>query len=209
MVRFGKQGVDMNIDKAIEISYELKSVYERYPEAKKIIDIAKKLEGGARHASVHAAGIVITPTELTDYMPLQHEPDGERVITQFDMYALDVNANSKAIGVVKLDLLGIRNLSILEAAVKIVQKRRDVEIDIYNLPQPDRKTFKLLSEGYTFGVFQLGSSGMTRYLMDLRPNSIFDIMAMIALYRPGPMQFIPDYIKRKHKPRLVTYMDLP
>ncbi|MBX4187146.1 MAG: DNA polymerase III subunit alpha [Candidatus Doudnabacteria bacterium] len=207
MIPLGKQGFHMTLDKALDMSAELKAVYDRDPETKKILEIAKKLEGGARHASVHAAGIVITPTELTDYMPLQHEPDGNRVITQFDMYALDVNANGKAIGVVKLDLLGIRNLSILEAAVKIAQKRHDVTIDIYNLPHPDRKTFKLLSEGYTFGVFQMGSSGITRYLMDLRPNSIFDIMAMIALYRPGPMQFIPDYIKRKHNPRLVSYMD--
>jgi DNA polymerase III subunit alpha len=207
MVPIGKQGFHMTIDKALGINTDLRSAYEKDPETKRILEIAKKLEGGARHASVHAAGIVITPTDLNDYMPLQHEPDGDRVITQFDMYALDVNANGKAIGVVKLDLLGIRNLSILEAAVKIVQKRHNVDIDIYNLPQPDRKTFKLLSEGYTFGVFQMGSSGMTRYLMDLRPNSIFDIMAMIALYRPGPMQFIPDYIKRKHNPRLVSYMD--
>jgi DNA polymerase-3 subunit alpha len=123
------------------------------------------------------------------------------------MYALDVNANSKAIGVVKLDLLGIRNLSILEAAVKIAEKRHNTTIDIYNLPHPDQKTFKLLSAGHTFGVFQMGSSGITRYLMDLRPNTIFDIMAMIALYRPGPMQFIPDYIKRKHNPKLVKYQD--
>ena len=208
MVPIGKQGFDMSIDKAMNINPDLKAAYERDPETQKIIDIAKKLENGARHASVHAAGIVITPTALTDYMPLQNEPDGNRVITQYDMYSLDVNAaGPKALGVVKLDLLGIRNLSILEAAVKIAQKRHGVEIDIYNLPHPDKKTFKLLSEGHTFGVFQMGSSGMTRYLMDLRPNSIFDIMAMIALYRPGPMQFIPDYIKRKHNPRLVSYMD--
>jgi DNA polymerase III subunit alpha len=207
MIPFGKQGFHMTLDKALELNADLKSAYDRDPETKQIIEIAKKLEGGARHASVHAAGIVITPTELTDYMALQHEPDGDRVITQYDMYALDVNANAKAVGVVKLDLLGIRNLSILEAAVRIAQKRHGVTIDIYNLPHPDKKTFKLLSEGYTFGVFQMGSSGMTRYLMDLRPNSIFDVMAMIALYRPGPMQFIPDYIKRKHNPRLVTYMD--
>ncbi len=207
MIPLGKQGFDMSIDKAIDMNADLKTAYERDPDTKNIIDIAKKLEGGARHASIHAAGIVITPTALTDYMPLQLEPDGDRTITQYDMYALDVNANAKAIGVVKLDLLGIRNLSILEAAVKIAQKRHDVVIDIYNLPHPDKKTFKLLSEGHTFGVFQMGSSGMTRYLKDLRPNSIFDIMAMIALYRPGPMQFIPDFIKRKHNPRLVTYMD--
>ncbi len=207
MIPFGKQGFHMTLEKALQMNPDLKAAYDKDPETKRVLEIAKKLEGGARHASVHAAGIVITPTDLTDYMPLQHEPDGNRVITQFDMYTLDVNANSKAIGVVKLDLLGIRNLSILEAAVRIAQKRHNVEIDIYNLPHPDKKTFKLLSEGHTFGVFQMGSSGMTRYLMDLRPNSIFDIMAMIALYRPGPMQFIPDYIKRKHNPRLVTYMD--
>lgn len=207
MIPIGKQGFHMTLDKAIQINPDLKNVYEKDPETKRVVDIAKKLEGGARHASIHAAGIVITPTVLTDYMPLQTEPEGNRVITQYDMYALDVNANSKAIGVVKLDLLGIRNLSILEAAVKIAQKRHGVQIDIYNLPHPDKKTFKLLSEGYTFGVFQMGSSGITRYLMDLRPNSIFDIMAMIALYRPGPMQFIPEYIRRKHNPKLVTYMD--
>ena len=207
MIPFGKQGFHMTLDKAVDINPDLKAAYDKDPETKRILDIAKRLEGCARHASVHAAGIVITPTALTDYIPLQFEPDGNRTITQYDMYALDLNANAKAIGVVKLDLLGIRNLSILEAAVRIAQKRHDVTIDIYNLPHPDKKTFKLLSEGHTFGVFQMGSSGMTRYLMELRPNSIFDIMAMIALYRPGPMQFIPDYIKRKHNPRLVSYMD--
>jgi DNA polymerase-3 subunit alpha len=207
MIPIGKQGFDMSLAKAMDMNPELKEVYLRDPETKKILDIASKLEGGARHASIHAAGIVITPTALTDYMPLQLEPDGNRTITQYDMYALDVNANSKAIGVVKLDLLGIRNLSILEAAVYIAKARHGVDIDIYNLPHPDAKTFKLLSEGHTFGTFQLGSSGMTRYLMDLKPNSIFDIMAMIALYRPGPMQFIPDFIARKHNPKLVKYMD--
>lgn len=207
MIPLGKQGFHMTLDKALEISPELKEVYDRDPETKRILDIAKKLEGCARHASVHAAGIVITPTPLTDYMPLQKEPDGERVITQYDMYALDVNANNKAIGVVKLDLLGIRNLSILESAVKIAEARHNVKIDIYNLPHPDPKTFELLSQGLTFGVFQMGSSGMTRYLRELKPSSIFDIMAMIALYRPGPMQFIPDYIARKHNPKQITYLD--
>jgi DNA polymerase III subunit alpha len=207
MIPIGKQGFLMTLDKALEKSPELKEIYERDPETHHVLEIAKKLEGCARHASMHAAGIVITPTQLTDYMPLQKEPDGERIITQYDMYALDVNANGKALGVVKLDLLGIRNLSILEAAVNLVQTRRGDIIDIYNLPHPDPKTFKLLSEGLTFGVFQMGSSGMTRYLRELKPSSIFDIMAMIALYRPGPMQFIPDYIARKHNPKLIKYLD--
>ncbi len=207
MIPLGKQGFQMTLDKAIEMNAELKEIAEHDPETNRILTIAKKLEGCARHASVHAAGIVITPTALTDYSPLQKEPDGERIITQYDMYALDVNASSHAIGVVKLDLLGIRNLSILENAVNIVQKRHNTKIDIYNLPHPDPKTFKLLSEGLTFGVFQLGSSGMTRHLKELQPSSIFDIMAMIALYRPGPMQFIDEYIKRKHNPSLISYFD--
>ncbi|MEJ0021941.1 MAG: DNA polymerase III subunit alpha [Candidatus Doudnabacteria bacterium] len=208
MIPTGKQGFHMTLDKAMDLNTDLKAAYEKDPETKKILDIAKKLEGNARHASVHAAGIVITPTELTDYMPLQKEPDGERVITQYDMYALDVNASGeKALGVVKLDLLGIRNLSTLEAAVKIAEKRQGVQIDIANLPHPDEKTFKLLSEGHTFGVFQMGSSGITRYLMDLKPKSIFDIMAMIALYRPGPMGIIPEYITRQHKRSKIEYFD--
>ncbi|HEX5430269.1 MAG TPA: DNA polymerase III subunit alpha [Patescibacteria group bacterium] len=207
MIPLGKQGFHMTLDKALDMNAELKSVYERDPETRQILDIARKLEGSARHASIHAAGIVITPTALTDYMPLQLEPDGNRTITQYDMYALDVNANSKAIGVVKLDLLGIRNLSILEASVRIAQARHGVAIDIYNLPHPDPKTFKLLSEGHTFGVFQLGSQGMTRYMKELKPKNIFDIMAMIALYRPGPMGIIPEYIQRMHRPSKVEYFD--
>lgn len=207
MIPFGKQGFDMTLQKALEISAELKEIYTQDSESREILDIAQKIEGNARHASVHAAGIVITPTPLTDYMPLQREPEGNRIITQYDMYALDVNVSSKAIGVVKLDLLGIRNLSILEAAVNLVKKRHNISIDIYNLPHPDPKTFKLLGSGLTFGVFQLGSSGMTRYLKELKPTSIFDIMAMIALYRPGPMQFIDDYIQRKHNPAQIKYFD--
>jgi DNA polymerase-3 subunit alpha len=207
MIPIGKQGFHMTLDIALEKTPELKAIYDQDPETRRVLTIAKKLEGCARHASVHAAGIVITPTPLTDYMSLQKEPDGERTITQYDMYALDVNANSKAVGVVKLDLLGIRNLSILEFAVNLVEKRYGKKIDIYNLPHPDAKTFKLLSDGLTFGVFQMGSSGMTRYLKELKPSSVFDMMAMIALYRPGPMQFIEDYIKRKHDPKLIQYLD--
>ncbi len=207
MIPLGKQGFHMTLDKAMDMNAELKEIYEKDPETHKILDIARKLEGGARHASVHAAGIVITPTALTDYMPLQFEPDGDRIITQYDMYGLDVNANGNAIGVIKMDLLGIRNLSILGAAVRLTEERRGVKIDIYDLPHPDPKTFKLLAEGYTFGVFQLGSQGMTRNLMDLKPTTIFDIMAMIALYRPGPLQFIPDYIARKKNPALISYLD--
>ncbi len=207
MIPLGKQGFHMTLNKALELNPDLKNFAATDPEVDKVLTIAKKLEGVARHASIHAAGIVITPTVLTDYVPLQREPDGDRLITQYDMYALDVNANSHALGVIKIDLLGIRNLSTLEEAVKLVKIRHGVDIQIYNLPHPDAKTFKLLSDGLTFGVFQMGSSGMTRYLKELKPTTIFDIMAMIALYRPGPMQFIPEYVARKHNPKLIKYFD--
>lgn len=207
MIPLGKQGFEMTLDKAMGLSDELKTIYETDDETRRIIDIAHRLEGCVRHASIHAAGIVITPTPLTDNIPVQKEPDGERFITQYDMYGLDPNANSGAIGAIKLDLLGIRNLSILEKSVKLVKFRHNVEVDIGNLPHPDPKTFQMLSKGLTFGVFQMGSSGMTRYLKELRPTTIFDISAMVALYRPGPMQFIPDYIARKHNPKLITYFD--
>jgi DNA polymerase-3 subunit alpha len=206
LIPIGKQGFNMTISKALGMTPEFKEIYEKDPDTKKIIDIALKLEGNARHASVHAAGVVITPTELTDYMPIQREPDGERLITQYDMHALDVNVDSKAIGVLKMDLLGIRNLSILQEAIEIVEARHGKHIDIYNLPHPDKKTFELLSAGHTFGVFQLGGGGMTRYLKDLRPKTIFDIQAMIALYRPGPMLNIPEYILRSRNPETVRYL---
>ena len=207
MIPIGKQGFQMTLDKAVEMNPELKEIYQRDPDTNKILTIAKKLEGGARHASIHAAAIAITPTPLTDYTPLQKEPDGERLITQYDMYSLDAGVSSKALGVIKMDLLGIRNLSILEAAVAIAQSRHNIVIDIYNLPHPDPKTFKLMADGLTFGVFQLGSSGMTRYLKELKPQNIFDIMAMIALYRPGPMGIIPEYIRRRHDASEIHFFD--
>jgi DNA polymerase-3 subunit alpha len=207
MIPIGKQGFDMTLDKAMAMSPELKAIYDTDDETKRVLDIAKRLEGCARHASIHAAGIIITPTPVIDYSPMQKEPDGERMITQYDMYALDTNAAGNAIGAIKLDLLGIRNLSILEKAVTLVKQRHNVDIDLANLPHPDQKTFDLLAAGHTFGVFQLGSSGMTRYLKELHPGNIFDLAAMIALYRPGPLQFIPEYIKRKHNPALISYLD--
>ncbi len=207
MIPIGKQGFEMTLAKAMDLNPEFKTIYETDAETKQILDIAKKLEGCVRHASVHAAGVVITPTQLIDYTPIQLETEGKKLITQYDMYALDVNAQGDAIGVVKLDLLGIRNLSILEKAVELVNIRHNIKIDLGNLPHPDPKTFAMLSRGLTFGVFQLGSSGMTRYLKELKPSTIFDISAMVALYRPGPMQFIPEYIARKHNPSLITYLD--
>lgn len=200
MVPFGKYGFHMTIEKALEISPELNDAYNKDPETKRLIDLALKVEGVARHASVHAAGIVISPKPLTDYTPLQKDQDG-KIITQYDMYSVE------EAGLVKMDFLGIRNLSILGNTVEIVAHTRKVEIDINKLPLDDKKTYQLLAAGKTMGLFQLGGSGMTRYLKELAPTNIFDIMAMISLYRPGPIESIPEYIRRKHNPKLVTYTD--
>lgn len=201
LIPFGSQGFPMTIANAIKLSPELAESYENDRETKEIINLAKKLEGGARHASVHAAGVVISPLPLTEYTPLQREPKGDSIITQYDMYSIE------DVGLLKFDFLGIRNLSILEDSVRLVREKRDIKVDIENVPLDDKKTFAMLSRGETIGLFQLNGSGMTRYLKDLRPSTIFDINAMVALYRPGPMELIPEYIKRKHSPSLVSYLD--
>ncbi len=201
MIPMGSQGMPMTIYHAMEIVLELKDAYNTEKDTKEIIDLAKKLEGCVRHISVHAAGVVIAPKELTKYIPLQFDPKGGKIITQYDMYS------SEDAGLLKFDFLGIRNLAILSDAVSLVKKFYNIDIDIENVPLNDKKTFELLSKGQTEGLFQLNGSGMTRYLKELKPTSIHDINAMVALYRPGPMETIPEYIKRKHNPELVKYMD--
>ncbi|HYC30548.1 MAG TPA: DNA polymerase III subunit alpha, partial [Chitinophagaceae bacterium] len=200
MIPIGKQGFHMTIAKALKLSPEFQEVYNKDPETKHLIDLASKIEGSARHASVHAAGLVISPTELTDYTPLQKDQN-EKVITQYDMHAVE------DAGLVKMDFLGIRNLSILGNTIEIVKHTRGITADLQNLPLNDKKTYQLLSAGKTMGMFQLGGSGMTRYLKELRPTNIFDIMAMISLYRPGPMESIPEFIRRKHNSKLISYTD--
>ncbi len=202
MIPMGSQGMPMTIDHAMEIVPELKTAYKTEADTKKIINLAKKLEGCVRHISVHAAGVVISPLPLVEYVPLQYDPKGEnKIITQYDMY------NIEEAGLLKFDFLGIRNLSILADAVTAVKRFYNIEIEIERVPLDDKKTFELLASGQTEGLFQLNGSGMTRYLKELKPTSIHDINAMVALYRPGPMESIPEYIKRKHNPRLVTYLD--
>ncbi|NUQ57259.1 MAG: DNA polymerase III subunit alpha [Candidatus Paceibacter sp.] len=201
LIPMGSQGFPMTIDEALKITPELNEMYKKDAEVKEIIDIAKKIEGCARHVSVHAAGVVISPTELTDYVPLQLEPSGEKVITQYDMYSVE------EAGLLKMDFLGIKNLSILGNSVKLVKETRGIDIDIENIPLDDKNTFTHLAKGETIGLFQLGGSGMTRYLKELKPTTVTDIMAMIALFRPGPMANIPTYIKRKHGQEPVTYPD--
>ncbi|MES2315517.1 MAG: DNA polymerase III subunit alpha [Patescibacteria group bacterium] len=201
MIPMGSQGMPMTIDHAMEIVPELAEAYKKEKDTKEIIDLAKKLEGCVRHISVHAAGVVIAPGPISDYMPTQLDPKGGKIITQYDMYS------AEDAGLLKFDFLGIRNLSILADAVSLVKKFYNIDIDIEKVPLDDKKTFALLAKGQTEGLFQLNGAGMTRYLKELKPTSIHDINAMVALYRPGPMETIPEYIKRKHNPALVTYMD--
>jgi DNA polymerase-3 subunit alpha len=201
LIPFGAQGFQITIKKAMDLEPDLKALYEKNPQARRLLDLAQKVEGCARHTSMHAAGVVISPTPLTDFTPVQYEVGGEKLTTQYEMHAVE------AAGVLKMDFLGIRNLSILGNAVEIVQKTTGQKIDIYNLPWDDKKTFDMLARGETTGVFQLSGSGMTRYLKELKPTTIFDIMAMVALFRPGPMEVIPDYIKRKHHPETIEYLD--
>ncbi len=207
LIPFGAQGHPMTLDLALEESPDLKREYDRDPEIREVYEFAKKIEGCARHVSVHAAAVVLTPNILTEYVPLQIETKGRNIITQYDMYKIDPGVSKESVGVLKMDFLGLRNLSILAKAIKLVKKVKEKSIDIYHIPTDDKKTFEMLSAGHTFGVFQLSSSGMTRYLKELEPTKIPHLIAMVALYRPGPMEIIPEYIKRKNNPSQITYTD--
>jgi DNA polymerase-3 subunit alpha len=201
LIPLGKQGFPMTIDIALGMVEELKKLYDNDKVTQEIIDTAKKIEGCARHISVHAAGVVISPTRVDDYAPIQLDPKGGKIITQYDMHSVE------AAGLIKFDFLGIRNLAILGGAVELVKQIENVDVDIENIPMDDRKTFAMLARGETIGLFQLNGSGMTRYLKELRPTVIDDINAMVALYRPGPMEMIPEYIKRKQNPHLIKFLD--
>jgi len=202
LIPFGSQGFQVTIAGAIEQEPDLKELYNNDASAREILDMAQKIEGCARHISVHAAGVVIAPDPLTNYVPLQYDPKGEgKLITQFDMNEVE------EAGLVKFDFLGIRNLSILANAVERTRDRYNVDIDIENIPLDDQRAFALLAKGETTGLFQLNGEAMTQHLMQLKPTTIHDINAMVALYRPGPMEYIPAYIERKHDPSKVTYLD--
>jgi len=179
----------------------LAKAYKTEPNTKRLLDYAQQVEGCARHSSIHAAGVVISPGELTEFTATQVDPDSGGNVTQYEMNSVE------AAGLVKMDFLGIRNLSILGRAIEIIKRTKGKEINILEIPLDDKKTYEMLSRGQTFGAFQLGGRGMTRYLMELKPTSIHDIMAMVALFRPGPMESIPEYIERKRDPSKVTYPD--
>lgn len=196
-----KQGFHKPLSESVKEVPELVEAYRTNPAHKKMLDLATKIEGTVRHASVHAAGIVIAPSPITNFTPIQREANGDKVVTQYDMFAVE------DVGLVKMDFLGIRNLSILGRAVEYVKINRGVEVDLKNIPIDDKKAYELLARGETMGLFQLESEGMTKNLMELRPTNIFDISAMVALYRPGPMSIIPEYIARKRDPKKITFFD--
>ncbi len=182
---------------------ELKQSYDVDPQARRLIDLAKKLEGVARHASTHACGVVITRNSLNQHTPLQFSSSSQgetAIVTQYEMHAIE------DLGLLKMDFLGLRNLTIIENTIKLIKNRRNKEVDIENIPLNNKKAFKLLQKANTTGVFQLESSGMKRYLKQLKPTELEDIVAMVALFRPGPMELIPKFIARKHGQQEINYL---
>lgn len=203
LIPMGSQGFPMTIKRALEIEPELAELYKKDSESREVIDLAKQIEGRVRHLGVHAAGVVIAPEPLNQFVPIQPDPKTGKFITQYEMHSV----GEDGVGLLKFDFLGIKNLAILADAVKRVKKIHDIDIDIENIPLDDEKTFDILARGETMGLFQLNGTGMTAFLKQLKPTTIHDINAMVALYRPGPMEMIPTYIERKHNPSLVSYLD--
>ncbi|PJE59863.1 MAG: DNA polymerase III subunit alpha, partial [Candidatus Portnoybacteria bacterium CG10_big_fil_rev_8_21_14_0_10_44_7] len=184
---------------------ELKQMYESDDQVKNLVDTALKLENVARHASTHACGVVITKEPLQQTIPLQlptasKDAAQDTAITQYEMHAVE------DLGLLKMDFLGLRTLTVMENALKIIEKLHRRKIDLSALPLDDQKTYELFQAAQTTGVFQLESGGMKRYLKELKPTEFEDIVAMVALYRPGPMEFIPDFIARKHGLKEIEYL---
>jgi len=197
-------GHKTSLDSAITTVPELGEYYKQ-DKFKRLVDLAKKVEGVIRHNSVHAAAVVIADKPLTEYTPIQRDSKTGKTVTQYDMYAIDCNISDDAIGLLKFDFLGLRNLSIIQTALHLIKVNKKIEIDLEKIPLDDTKTFELLSSGETMGVFQLESSGMRRVARTLKPNQFSDITAMVALYRPGPMDLISTFIEGKHNPDKIVY----
>jgi len=192
------QGRHIPLEASLKSNPDLAREYAASDQTKRLFDLAIKLEGTIRSHGVHAAGVVIAPGDIVDYVPLEMAQKGV-VATQYSMGPIE------DLGLLKIDFLGLSNLTIIKNALRIIKKVHDVQIDINLVPLDDAKTFGLLQKGETTGVFQLESAGMKRYLKDLKPTLFEDIVAMVALYRPGPMQFIDDFIARKHGQRRISY----
>lgn len=189
--------IHITIDKALEVSQELAALYSSDTKIKKLIDTSRALEGLARHSGTHAAGVVICGEPIVNYMPLQ--TNDEVLTTQF------VKDTVEELGLLKMDFLGLRNLTVINNAIKIIEKTRNIKIDIQNLDYGIKEVYDLISSGNTDGVFQIESAGMKSFMQELKPDNLEDIIAGIALYRPGPMDSIPRYIYNKNHPDEVTY----
>ena len=196
LVPMGANGQHITLEEALKLSKPLRERYEGEEEIRKLIDTARSIEGMPRHASTHAAGVVITRLPVDDYVPLAK--NDESVVTQYTMTTLE------ELGLLKMDFLGLRNLTVLDDAVKLV-RRQEPDIRLSDIPDDDPEVFQMLSEGRTSGVFQMESPGMTGVCVGLKPHNIEDITAIIALYRPGPMDSIPRFIACKHDPGLIRY----
>ncbi len=188
----------ITIGKAMEKNRELRVLYESDENVKRIIDMSRRLEGLPRHTSMHAAGVVISSREIDEFVPLSRGSDGA-VTTQFTMTTLE------ELGLLKMDFLGLRNLTVLQEAVNLIQESRNISLDIDNIDFADKNVLEALGTGKNEGVFQLESAGMKNFMKELKPRSLEDIIAGISLYRPGPMDFIPAYIRGKNNPDSVTY----
>ena len=183
----------ITLDKAIEMEPQLKEAYKNNPQTRNVIEVARKLEGLSRHAGVHAAGVIVADEPLTNFLPLyKQNRDSEQIITQFE------GPMAEKVGLLKMDFLGLRTLSVIGRSVELVKQLHGIEINIEKIDIADQNVFKLFSEGKTKGIFQFESGGMQDMLMKLKPDRIEDLIAANALYRPGPMELIPDYIERKH-----------
>ncbi|WML36154.1 DNA polymerase III subunit alpha [Clostridium sp. OS1-26] len=190
--------LNITIDKALELSPELKAAYDNELRTKELIDVARALEGLPRHTSTHAAGVVIASQPLVKYVPLQKNEGN--IVTQFTMGTLE------ELGLLKMDFLGLRTLTVLRDAINIIKENKEITIDLDTIDYDDKNVYKMLGEGKTVGVFQLESPGMTSFMKDLKPDSLEDIIAGNSLYRPGPMAEIPKYIRNKNNPEKVEYL---
>lgn len=191
--------LNITIDKALTMNPELRSMYESDETVKRLIDMAKRLEGLPRHTSMHAAGVVISQKAMDEYVPLSRSSDGT-ITTQFVMTTIE------ELGLLKMDFLGLRTLTVISDAVKLVEKNHGIKIDVDNIDYNDKKVLDSIGTGRCDGVFQLESAGMKNFMKELKPQSLEDVIAGISLYRPGPMDFIPKYIKGKNEPESVTYV---
>lgn len=191
--------LNITIDKALSMNPELKNLYTTDETVRKLIDMSKRLEGLPRHTSMHAAGVVISQKSVDEYVPLARASDGS-VVTQFTMTTLE------ELGLLKMDFLGLRTLTVIQKAVKLIEKNKEISLDMDHIDYHDKQVYDMLGSGKTEGVFQLESAGMISFMKELKPESLEDVIAGISLYRPGPMDFIPQYIEGKNNPSSIHFL---